>query len=501
LQQSRAEDSQVLKGATLNIKTIMAFAFGPIATAGLGLLTVPIIAWIFPPADVGRLNIVQISVSFGVLLFNLGLDRAYIREYHEWSDRGALLKACFVPGFALLLLVVLVTVPYDGKISVWLFGLGHVAYYWILIACLTVSFISRFLSLILRMQDRGLAFSMSQVLPKVVLLLTLGALALPFFSRSFVELEVAYLISLLSVLFIYSWNTRRDWSPAFVAGVSQAQIRGLLSYGVPLIFAGVAYWGLDATSSLALRSLSTLPELAVYAVSVSFAGVGVVFQTIFTVLWAPLVYKWVAHGVDMRRVDHIAQQALAVVCVLWVLSGIFSWVADFILPARYLQVKYFMLCSIGQPLLYTLSEVTCVGIGITRKSMLSLWSTLAALIVNVAMSVWLVPGHGAAGAVVANAVAFLVFFVARTEASAHVWRPFPRARLYAFVVAAVGLSIATLVFGPIAPVHFSFVWLAMLPVVVWHFRAEWLGMYRSLQSSVHSDGWPMLAGRRTGARS
>ncbi len=468
----------------MNIRTTLAFSIGPIVTAGLGLVTVPAIAWIFPPADVGRLNIVQIAVSFGVLLFNLGLDRAYVREYHEWSDRGALLKACFVPGFALMLLTMLVTLPFDQRIADWLFGLRHIVYYWVLVACVMASFISRFLSLILRMQDRGLAFSMSQVLPKVLLLLLVGALAFPVFSKSFGELEIAYLASLLSVLLIYSWNTWREWRPALRATVSRAQVRGLLGYGVPLIFAGVAYWGLDATSTLTLRSLSTLSELAVYSVSMSFAGVGVVFQTIFTVLWAPLVYKWVAHGVDMRRVDHIAQQALAVVCVIWVLSGVFSWLTDFVLPARYLQVKYFVLCCIGEPLLYTLSEVTCVGIGITRRTMLSLWSTIVALTVNVAVSIWLVPKYGAAGAVVANAVAFLVFFIARTEASAYVWRSFPRARLYAFATAGVGLSIATLVFGPRSPVHYSFVWLALLPVVVWVFRAEWTDMYRSLHSSI-----------------
>ncbi|MFK2874980.1 lipopolysaccharide biosynthesis protein [Dyella lipolytica] len=474
---------------------MLAFALGPIATAGLGLLTVPAIAWIFPPADVGRLNIVQIAVSFGVLLFNLGLDRAYVREYHEWTDRGALLKACFVPGFVLLLLAVVITLPYDRVITTWLFGLDHVVYYWVLVACVVVSFVSRFLSLILRMQDRGIAFSMSQILPKIILLIAVGVLVLPIFSRSFGQLEVAYLASLLSVLFLYSWNTWREWSPALRATVSRTQISGLISYGVPLIFAGVAYWGLDATSTLALRSLSTLPELAVYSVSMSFAGVGVVFQTIFTVLWAPLVYKWVAHGVDMKRVDHIAQQALAVVCAIWVLSGTFSWLTDFILPARYVQVKYLMLCCIGEPLLYTLSEVTCVGIGITRRSMLSLWSTLVALAVNVGASVWLVPKHGAAGAVVANAIAFLVFFIARTEASAYVWRPFPRARLYVFVVIAVALSIATLLLGPDAPVHFSFVWMAMLPLVFWYFRAEWTVMYRSLHAAIRSEGWLLAPGR------
>lgn len=471
----------------MNIKTILAFAMGPIASAGIGLLTVPAIAWLFSPTDVGRLNMVQVGVSFGVLLFNLGLDRAYVREYHEWSDRGALLKACFAPGFLLMLLIMAISFPFDQRIAEWLFGEGHTTYYWILVACVFVSFVSRFLSLILRMQDRGVAFSLSQILPKIILLMVMGVFLLPIFHRSFIELELAYLLSLLSVLFIYSWNTWRDWVPAIRAFVPRKEFAYLLGYGVPLIFAGVAYWGLDATSSVALRSLSTLPELAIYSVSMSFAGVGVVFQAIFTMLWAPMVYKWVASGVDMSRVDDIAHQALAVVCVIWALSGALSWLVDLVLPAHYAQVKYLMLCCIGQPLLYTLSEITCVGIGITRRSMLSLWSTVAALVVNVAASVLLVPSYGAAGAVAGNAVAFLVFFVARTEASAYVWRPLPRVRLYGFVAAAVGLSIATLVFGPESRIHVSLLWLATLPVVVWCFRGEWAGMYRQLRTAVKSE--------------
>lgn len=482
----------------INIRTILAFAMGPVATAVIGLMTVPAIAWIFSPKDVGRLNMVQVSVSFGVLLFNLGLDRAYVREYHEWSDRGALLKACFAPGFALMLLVVLVSIPFDERIAEWLFGSSHVVYYWMLVACVIVSFVSRFLSLILRMQDRGVAFSMSQILPKIILLVVMGVFLLPVFERSFGELEVAYLLSLLSVLFIYSWNTWREWVPALKAAVSRSQVNHLLSYGVPLIFAGVAFWGLDATSSIALRSLSTLPELAIYSVSMSFAGVGVVFQTIFTVLWAPMVYKWVAGGVDMRRVDDIAHQALAVVCTLWVLTGSVSWLTDFVLPEHYAKVKYLMLCSMGQPLLYTLSEITCVGIGITRRSMLSLWSTIAALAVNVAGSILLVPAHGASGAVASNAIAFLVFFVARTEASAYVWRNFPRVRLYLFVTAAVALSIATLAIGPESQISASLIWVALLPVVVWCFRNEWMVMYRSLRSAVKSEFFSAEAGSGPG---
>lgn len=464
----------------------MGFAVGPVAAAAFGLVTVPVVAWIFPPADVGRLNIVQIAVSLCVLLFGLGLDQAYVREFHESGDRPALLKACFAPGCGVTLLIVLITAPFGSYFSKWLFGLENPIYYWVVVACVVSSFVSRFLSLILRMEERGLAFSMSQMLPKALLLLVVGTMAFTTSHRSFIHLQLAFLVSLLSVTFIYGWNTRHQWSPAVGATVNLAHLRNLLHFGGPLIFAGLAYWGLATTSSLTLRSMSSFSELAVYSVSMSFAGVGSIFSAIFSVVWAPMVYKWVALDVDMKRVDSIARQALALVCAILVLSGIFSWLTDFVLPSRYEQVKYLVLCCVAQPLLYTLSEVTCVGIAITRRTMLSLWSTLAATLTNIILSILLVPTHGAAGAVIANSIAFVVFFVARTEASARVWRPFPRARLYVFVCAGVGLSITTVVFGQGSIIKYYFWWLAMLPVIILSFRKEWVEIYKAVYKALPS---------------
>ena len=211
----------------------------------------------------------------------------------------------------------------------------------------------------------------------------------------------------------------------------------------------------------------------------SFAGVATIFQSIFSVVWAPIVYKWVAEGTDLTRVDGIARQALAVVCGIFVVCGLFSWLTDYVLPAEYINVKYLVLCAIVHPLLYTLSEITCVGIGVSRRTMLTVWVTLAALCTNVLLNLWLVPAHGAAGAVMANAVAFVVFFVFRTEASARVWRKFPRVRLYIFVSLAVIFSLATVALAPTLPFHYALVWLALLPVVAWCFRAELLDMVSS----------------------
>jgi len=183
----------------------------------------------------------------------------------------------------------------------------------------------------------------------------------------------------------------------------------------------------------------------------------------------------------MSRVDRVGRQALAVVSAVFVLVGTFSWLIDYVLPGQYSAVKYLVLCSIAQPLLYTLSEVTSIGVNITRRTMLSVWSTLLALLANLGLNYLLVPAHGASGAVIANALAYLIFFVARTESSALVWRHFPRVRLYVSVTALTALSVLTVIFGAATGWLFTFLWLAILPVVAWAFRQEWrdiVGMLR-----------------------
>lgn len=460
----------------MHFKKILGFALGPIAGAAFSLITVPLMAWLFSPEDIGRMNLLQVVLSFSLLLMVLGLDQAYVREFHASNDRPSLLKACFAPGLLLLCVGILATVAFGSQLSRWLFGEANLWFYTLTLICVIANYVSRFLSLILRLQERGLAFSMSQILPKVLQLVLLGAVVLVGLQRSFLTLLWITVASTLAVLAVYAWNTRQQWRPAMTAQPSGVQVSALLKFGLPLVFSGLAYWGLSATSILVLRAYSTFGELGVYAVTSSIAGAAAIFQSIFTVVWGPTVYKWVEQGVDMTRVDGVARQALAVVCGIFTLVGMFSWLADYILPAHYVSVKYLVLCAIVPGLLYTLSEITCVGIGITRRTMLNVWVTSAALVTNVLSSLWLVPTQGAAGAVMANAIAYLVFFVARTETSARVWRKFPRQKLYVVVGLAVCFAIATVALGPVLPIPVELAWLALLPIVTWTFRSEMVEM-------------------------
>lgn len=458
----------------MNLKNIAGFAVGPITTALIGLVTVPVIAWVFPPADVGRMNVFQIAVSFALLLSVLGLDQAYVREYHEFKDKAQLLLSCFFPGLILLVVLGGVSIFFASDLARLLYAEADSRLYLITLAAFFASYCSRFLSLILRMQERGWAYSSSQVLPKVIQLALIVIVAFTVLEKNFLLLQSVSLIAMVCVLFLYAKNTFPEWKSAMKAKLEWSQLKKFLAFGFPLIFSGIAYWGLAAMSALALRAWAPLEELAIYSVANSFAGAAVVFQAVFTVVWAPTVYKWVSQGVDMTIVDTVARQALAVVCAIVAISGSLSWLCDWLLPEQYLKVKYLLLCMLMQPLLYTLSEITCVGIAIERKTIYSLWVTFAALVTNFCLNYILVPRYGAAGAVVSNAFSFTVFFIARTEVSARIWRDFPRANLYAVTAVLLIGTTATVFKGDADPVGVHVVWLAALFVFLLVFRNRWV---------------------------
>ncbi|RUO62631.1 lipopolysaccharide biosynthesis protein [Pseudidiomarina insulisalsae] len=431
----------------MKLRTIISFAVGPIGAALLGFITLPVITWFFSSADIGRIALLHVVLSFGVLLFSMGLDQAYVREYHEDPNRPTLLKVTLLPGFGLLLMALALTMVEPTFLSRMLFGLPEVSYSILVAVCVLASFTSRFLSLILRMQERGLAYSMSQVLPKVVFLALVGLYVLFADEFNFVKLLVGHTVSLLTVVVIYSWNTRQDWLLSVRAPFSVERFKFLLSYSSPLILASLAFWGLTAMDKLFLRGLSSFEELGVYSVAVSFAAAATIVQTIFSTIWAPLVYKWAAAGINEDKVRQVIGYVLAVVLGLFAAAGLFSWIILYLLPEQYVEVQYLVVACMAFPLLYALSEATKVGIGIQRKTKLSMIAAVVAALLNLVGNYLLIPILGAQGAALSTAVAFFVFFVLRTEFAIRVWIPLPRLLLYAPTGTCVILSILMVLYG------------------------------------------------------
>lgn len=453
-------------------KKIAAFAFGPIAGAALGFITLPLITWFFPQEDIGRMAMLQVVISFCTLLFSLGLDQAYVREFHETKSKPALFKTTLLPGFFLLAIIVGVLLLSGNVISLWLFEIDSRLLSILVAVVILSTFLSRFLSLILRMSEQGLAYSMSQVLPKLLLIIIIGVYIFFSVDKNITNLVIANVAATVFVCVIYAWNTRKEWFTGLKEKIDYQYLKCLLSFGMPLIFGGLAFWGLTATDKIFLKELSDFEQLGLYSVAVSFAAAATIFQSIFSTVWAPTVYKWAAAGEGLEKIHKVNRYVLLVVIVLFSLSGLFSWLVTFILPNNYTAVQWILISCLGSPLLYTLSETTVVGIGITRRSNFAMLAALLAFLVNLVGNWWLIPTMGATGAAVSTCVAFWVFFFLRTEFSIYLWKPMPRLTLYSYTILLVVGAVLSSMCGEVYRYQMMGFWLVMLSSVFFFFKYE-----------------------------
>ena len=416
----------------MNKKTILGYALGPIGSGLLGLISLPIITWFYSVEDVGRISMLQVFTSFSILFFCLGLDQAYVREYHDTNNKPLLLKTVVFPSLALCLLILVLLFIIDPYfISYWLYDIESVYLSLITIACFLIALLSRFLSLILRMQERAFAFSMSQLLPKILLLFFILFTVWWGYSRDSYNLLTGYALTLYFAFIIYAWNTKKDWLPAINMKIDRQQFKTYLVFSLPLLVGGLASWGLNTVDKLFLRGMTNYSELGIYSVAMSLAGVATMIAGIFNTIWAPMVYKWVSTGnIDYQKIDQISEYVLAAIYFVVVGSGLFAWVIPYFLPQEYERVQILItICLIG-PLFYTLSETTAVGIAIARKTKLTMYASICALFVAVIGNYLLVPLLGATGAAISLAVSFWILYILRTEFSKRVWRKMPSSRSY-----------------------------------------------------------------------
>ena len=425
----------------MNAKKVLSFAVGPVTTAALALISIPLLTWYFSAGDIGRLTMLNVSVTFSLLFFSLGMDQAYVREYHETTNKPELFKTAISPGL-FLIFAALCTVTLSGwSISILLFDIESLLLDFFVIFAMFAKFFSRFFSLILRMQERGLTYSLCEVAAKIFFLVTILFFLLLGFQAKLESLIAVHVLSLMVAFAFFAYNTQRDWIAALASSVDRKKQKVMIRYAVPLIGSGISFWGLTTMDKVFLRSFSTYEELGIYSVSISFAGIALVFQAVFSTVWAPTVYKWAANGMELAKVKTVIDFVALVVTFVWASTGLLSWVLVYLLPPAYGSLPSILLAVIAYPLLYTLSEATGLGINIKRRTIYYLIAVISALILNAVGNWLLIPIFGASGAAVASAVAFLLYFFIRTEASSRIWMRFGTSKIYILVFSLAALSI------------------------------------------------------------
>lgn len=461
------------------------FTIGSLASSSLSFISIPIIAWVFADADIGKVALLITFSGLASIAFSLGLDQSYTREYHEVPDKAALLLNAAAPGLVLFTLASASILTWQPTLLSWvLFGERSFGLSMFVVIYLYVMLASRFLSLTHRMHEDGKRYSLSFLLAKVTFV---ALLILAYFQRDrgLIELLAAHGASVIVGLLYLLATTRSQWSRMSSSLIDLQFIRKLLIFGIPVATSGLLFWGLEGVDKFMLRSLSNFSELGLYSIALSIAGMATVATSTFTTIWIPVVYRWVANQGDLSRIDQVTRHALGGTVLLMGTTGAFSWLLEYALPEPRHIVQYLIPACMLWPLFYGLSETTGLGIAMTRSTRYGLLVAALSLLANVALNLMLIPRLGASGAAVSLAIAIWVFLVLRTEVSHHIWRAAPRRSLYTWTTAALVLAVAHTLIGPSMRLTILVGWLVFLVCAFISFRTSiseaWAFVYTTMR--------------------
>ena len=415
----------------MNIKKIFHFSIGPIGAALLGILTVPILAWSFSPEDIGRFTVLQIIMSFSCILFTMGLDQSYVREYHESPDEAVLFKTVLIAPLVIFSLFIIIFLNNIILISEKSYQINSSYLSWITILGVLLTILLRYISLTIRMQERGLLYSVSQLTPKLLLLFLIFLMYIfDWIDKSFYTLITIQVSSLFLIFLIFLIFVKKEIISSFKSKFDFFLLKRLLTFGFPLVISGLVFWLMQSLARIILLDLSTLNELGIFGVATSIAAGFSILTSIFNTIWAPIIYKLVQDGKGIYEVEKVSEFIAFIISFLILLSCIFMPVIPKILPSTYQGIEYIFILCILQPLFYTLSESTSVGILVSKKTQYSILVSLVGLILNYILLLYFVPKYGALGAALSIAMCFWFYFLIRTEVSNILWKKIYRAKIY-----------------------------------------------------------------------
>lgn len=400
------------------LSRLFAFSIGPIAASAISFITVPLATWLIVPEEFGKASMFSLVLSLFGLAAYMGLDQAFVREFNAYSNKTKLLLHASLPPLFISCFVSIGVLFFTRPLAFLLFGQPSFLGILCLALCLPLAILERFNMQVLRMQERAKLYSgLSIARQSVYALLMVGFL---YALRNFQGILLATTLASLITSFSLTWINRKYWNPAG-SGLDRELLKRIFAFGLPLVPANIIGWLFAGMDRLALRAWSDFTQIGLYSTGFKIAGVFLVVQSAFCTFWVPTAYRWYESKEAPEKFARVSKTISALMILAGILVILARHLIIRIFDPSYLASAILVPFLIFYPILYTISETTALGIAFSRKTVLTLITTVTCATINGIGNAILVPLYGALGAAISTAIAYLAFFWLRTILSSLVW--------------------------------------------------------------------------------
>ena len=400
-------------------KHMISLGAGTILYMIVGFIGTPIITRLVDPTAYGRMSMLSVYSSFGMMLCGLGLDQTLVRFFYQSDElayKRKLLKTCLKYSVvALTTLIVICCICLAVAVK---YGFVNVQVDELLLLLLNVFslLLSRYVMLTLRLTYKTKAYSIVNTLHKVLYVLITVILVIMLKRYHFACLAIATITSTLISAAIGIGINSELWQSKSECTTLPYDSMTLLKYGLPLMLSSGISVVFNALDKLALNKYCSLSDVGVYASAMNIMAIFSIVKTTFTALWMPSAVEHYERDAGNKV---FYQKGNAIISCLMIIFGagviLCKDLIVLLLGDEYSGAAAIIPLLMFEPIMYTISESTATGIAISKKSGYQVIVSGGACILNLVGNMVLTPCLGGRGAALSTALAYILFFVLRTR--------------------------------------------------------------------------------------
>ena len=273
----------------------------------------------------------------------------------------------------------------------------------------------RFSQLVVRMEKDDKLFASLQIEDKVIYVTTALITLLVFKTEGFMALIYGSFMSALLRVITSIFFHREIWDFKNIDEDNVVSFGELVKYGYPYIFSMGITMLFQAVDKISLNTYCTYTEVGVYSSAMSIVNIFAIIQTTFNTIWAPTYVEHYSKYPDDRT---FFSKANKIITVIMFGAGItlilFKDLFALLLGEKYREAAYILPFLIFNPIMYTISETTVVGLVICKKSKYQVLISIVPCIINLIGNTMLVPRYGCQGAAISTGISYIFFFLMRT---------------------------------------------------------------------------------------
>lgn len=387
-------------------------AFSSFVNLAIGLVTTPIITRIALPADYGNWSLFNVFTNVIFLFCSLGYDQVLVRYFYE-HDRDNYRKrlisiSWFYPCLCATILIVPILLILDYFFLDW-----RIVVYILLWINILVSILNRITGIVLRFTDKVAYLSLFTIAHKAVYV-ACAVFLLLHIDDGFVALTLGTILSTIVVVISSIIVSRQMWGkPSFL--YSDLKVSEYSRYGIPLMVASSVYMVFQTIDKLVIKSFCSPEQLGIYASATSLIALLAIVQSSFNTVWWPAVMKkYEQNPTDTSFYVKANNIISAIMLTLGVMMILFKDIIVLFLGPRYREASVFIPFLMFQPIMYTISETTVLGLTFLKKSKIQLYISLLACCCNLLLCIVLTRYWGTQGTSIAVGTSYIFFFVVRT---------------------------------------------------------------------------------------